>query len=239
VVNRLAGEQALAGAHQLAEEAALRLGAVTEDGVHLDAVLHVHHHAGLADGGLAGVELDLHVLHFRSEDFVVDDVHGHGGCSWKGVSSGKWEVGCIARAAYRWGRGAGLQGLDSPGRPGFRRLRGPGLCCVRCGGGCAAGSLPQALEVGAADGARGNRGRDLAGVALGAAELAHPAAEGHDALRRVAHRADQGVAGGVAAPFDEARVVAGLGGVQVGAEHGIEGLDVGREAGQDMSAGIA
>ena len=42
---RLAGEQPLAGAHQRAHEAAALLlrRAVAEDGLHLDAVLHVHH----------------------------------------------------------------------------------------------------------------------------------------------------------------------------------------------------
>ena len=65
------------------EQAALLRATVAKHGVHVDARIHVHQAARFADGGLAGVELDLHVLHFRTENFVVDDVHGHGGCSWK------------------------------------------------------------------------------------------------------------------------------------------------------------
>ena len=74
---RLAGEQALAGAHERAHEAAgLRLRrAVAEDGLHLDAVVHVHHPAGLGDDGLLRVQLDLDVLEVLAEDLVVDFVH--------------------------------------------------------------------------------------------------------------------------------------------------------------------
>jgi hypothetical protein len=56
---RFAGEQALPRAHERAHESGLLLRAVAEDGLHLDAVVHVHHAAGLGDGGLVRVELDL------------------------------------------------------------------------------------------------------------------------------------------------------------------------------------
>jgi len=61
-----AGQQALACAHELAEEAAL-LGTIAKDGVHGDAFLHVHHHAGFADGGFSGVEFHLDVLHLGTK----------------------------------------------------------------------------------------------------------------------------------------------------------------------------
>jgi hypothetical protein len=50
---------------------------VTEDGVHLYPVLHVHHPAGFADGGFARIELDLDVLHFGPENLVINDIHAH------------------------------------------------------------------------------------------------------------------------------------------------------------------
>ena len=54
------------------------LRAVAEDGLHLDAVVHVHHAAGLGDRGLVGIELDFDELHVVAEDLVVDLVHlGH------------------------------------------------------------------------------------------------------------------------------------------------------------------
>src|SRR5262249_35981015 len=51
-------------------------GAVAEDGFHGDAVVHVHHAAGLGDGGLARIELDLDELHVVPDDPVVHLVHG-------------------------------------------------------------------------------------------------------------------------------------------------------------------
>jgi hypothetical protein len=50
-------------------------GAVAEDRLHLDAVIHEHHAAGLSDYGLGGVELDLDELHVVAVDFVIDHVH--------------------------------------------------------------------------------------------------------------------------------------------------------------------
>ena len=73
-----AGEQALACAHQLAQETAATLvGAVTEDGVHVDAGLHVHHAASLGHDSLARIENDVDVLHVVAVNGVVNDVHGH------------------------------------------------------------------------------------------------------------------------------------------------------------------
>ncbi len=72
---RLAGEQALAGAHQGAHESRLLLGSVAEDRLHLDPVVHVHHAAGFGDGGLVRVELHLDVLQVFPDDLVFDFVH--------------------------------------------------------------------------------------------------------------------------------------------------------------------
>ena len=65
---RLARQQAFAGAHQRAEESTLLRAAVAEDGFHLDAVVHVHHAAGLGHGGFIRVQLDFDVLHVVAED---------------------------------------------------------------------------------------------------------------------------------------------------------------------------
>src|SRR5690242_6181784 len=75
---RLAGDEPLAGAEELAEQSAATLPRrVAEHGVHLDAGVHEHHAAGLADRRLAGVELDLDELHLGTVDLVVHDVHRH------------------------------------------------------------------------------------------------------------------------------------------------------------------
>ena len=55
--------------------ALLLLRAVAEDGLHLDAVVHVHHAAGLGDGGFVRIEFDFDELHVVAEDLVVDLVH--------------------------------------------------------------------------------------------------------------------------------------------------------------------
>jgi fumarylacetoacetate (FAA) hydrolase family protein len=75
---RLAGDQPLAGAEQLAEQSALIGRAVAEHGVQGDAGVHEHHAAGLADRGLARIEFDLDELHLGALDLVVDNVHRHG-----------------------------------------------------------------------------------------------------------------------------------------------------------------
>ena len=59
----------------------LLLAAVAEDRLHLDAGSHVHHRAGLGDGALAGIELDLDELHLAAEDLVVDLVRAPAGRS--------------------------------------------------------------------------------------------------------------------------------------------------------------
>jgi hypothetical protein len=75
---RFTGEQTLARAHQRSEEAALLLRSVPEDRLHLDAVVHVHHAAGLGNGRLVGIQLDFDELHVVAEDPVIDLVHrGH------------------------------------------------------------------------------------------------------------------------------------------------------------------
>ena len=76
---RLAGQQALAGAHERPHEPALLLRPVAEDRLHLDAVVHVHHAAGLGDGGLVRVELDFDKLHVVAVNLVVNLMHlSHG-----------------------------------------------------------------------------------------------------------------------------------------------------------------
>jgi hypothetical protein len=74
---RLACDQTLARAQQLAEQAALLSGAVTEHRVHLDTVLHHHHGAGFTDRCLARVELDLDVLHVIAKNLEINFVHRH------------------------------------------------------------------------------------------------------------------------------------------------------------------
>ena len=49
--------------------------AVSEDRLHLDPVLHIHHAAGLGDDGLGGIQLDLDELHVVAVDVVVNHVH--------------------------------------------------------------------------------------------------------------------------------------------------------------------
>ena len=51
---------------------------ISEDGFHLDAVFHVHHSAGLGDGGLHRVQFHLHELHIVTVNLVLNLVHlGH------------------------------------------------------------------------------------------------------------------------------------------------------------------
>ena len=73
----LAGEHALAGAdEQIHEAAALLPRAVAEDRRHLDRRILVHEAAGLGHRALAGVELDLDVLHLAAVNLVIDLVGG-------------------------------------------------------------------------------------------------------------------------------------------------------------------
>ena len=52
----------------------LLLAAVAEDGLHLDALRHVHHRAGFGDGAFARIELDFDELHLVAVDLEVDVV---------------------------------------------------------------------------------------------------------------------------------------------------------------------
>ncbi len=49
--------------------------AVTKDGLHLDAVVHVHHAARFRDGGFIGVEFQFDELHRVAEHLVINFVH--------------------------------------------------------------------------------------------------------------------------------------------------------------------
>ena len=85
----LAGQDALAGAEQRADDAAaLLLTAVAEDRLHLDAGRHVHHRAGLGDGALARIELDLDELHVLAEDLEVDLVGAPAGAGCRDGAGG-------------------------------------------------------------------------------------------------------------------------------------------------------
>src|SRR5690606_26327386 len=70
----LAGDHALAGRHQLVHEAAAlaRAAAVAEHRVHPHRGVLVHQRAGLGDGALAGVKLDLDELHVGADDAEID-----------------------------------------------------------------------------------------------------------------------------------------------------------------------
>src|SRR5690606_22503620 len=59
----LARQQALAGTDELAHETRVLTRAVAEHARHRNGRMLVHHAAGLGHGALAGVELDLDVLH--------------------------------------------------------------------------------------------------------------------------------------------------------------------------------
>ena len=72
---RFAGEQALARPQQLAHEASFDGGPVSEDGLHADAILHVHHPSGLGHDGLPRVKLDLDELHLAAVKGMLDRVH--------------------------------------------------------------------------------------------------------------------------------------------------------------------
>ena len=72
---RFAGEQAFAGAEQRAHEAGVLRRAVTEDGLHGNMFVHIHHAARLGHDGLLWIELDLDELHFGAVDHIVNFVH--------------------------------------------------------------------------------------------------------------------------------------------------------------------
>ena len=72
---RFTGQEAFSRAHQGAEKPALLRRPVAENGLHLDAVVHVHHAAGLGDGRFLRIQLDFDKLHVVAEDLVVDLMH--------------------------------------------------------------------------------------------------------------------------------------------------------------------
>ena len=51
------------------------LRAVAEDGLHLDAVVHVHHAAGLGHRGFVRIQFDFDELQVIAKNLVVDLVH--------------------------------------------------------------------------------------------------------------------------------------------------------------------
>jgi hypothetical protein len=68
-------EQTFSGTHQFVEKSSTTLcAAVTEDGFHLDAVVHVHERSGFGDHRFLWVEFYFHTLHFLTENSVVDFV---------------------------------------------------------------------------------------------------------------------------------------------------------------------
>ena len=71
-------QHALAGTHERIEEARSLLRAIPKNGLHLDAILHVHHAPSLGNGCLHRVQFDFNILHVVAKDFVIDLVHcGH------------------------------------------------------------------------------------------------------------------------------------------------------------------
>ena len=92
-------------------------------------------------------------------------------------------------------------------------------CLAACG-------LAQAFEVAAADGASGDGGFDFPGVFFGSGEFAHPAAHGHDAFCGAFDSSDRALLGGARAALNQAGVAVGGWGVQVGAQHGVQRLNV-------------
>src|SRR5262245_8017766 len=114
---RLAGQQALAGAHERAHDARLLLlRTVAEDGLHRDAVVHVHHAAGFGDDRFLRIQLDLDELHVVAEDLVIDLVHPSHVASSSSASRER------QRASV------GPPGRSAPmlrGRPGRRNRRSP------------------------------------------------------------------------------------------------------------------
>jgi hypothetical protein len=135
------------------------------------------------------------------------------------------------------------------GRFGLRRGRIALRCCIifdelglgpgplvsriqRRRGGFAASVLADALQEGAPDRARVDRLLDPLLVALGPAELAHPAAERDDADRRVAHGLQRRFRRLVGAKPVVVPVLLVLGRVQVGPERNVERGDFRRDARQ-------
>src|SRR6185436_7370879 len=75
---RFPGQQPFPGAHQAAQEPARAAGlmrTIAEDGLHLDALLHVHHPAGFSDDRFRWIQFHLHKLHVVAVDLVINFVH--------------------------------------------------------------------------------------------------------------------------------------------------------------------
>ena len=49
-------------------------GSITEDGLHLNDCVFVHHGTGFGDGTLTRIQLHLNELHLLSDDLVVDHI---------------------------------------------------------------------------------------------------------------------------------------------------------------------
>src|SRR6185295_6448202 len=108
---RFAGDEALAGAEQLADQAAAAVPRrVAEHRVHPDAGVHEHHAAGLADRRLAGIELYLDELHLATVDLVVHHVHRHR------------PAPVVRRRADSSGAGLRPPGASAPGPPEARTI---------------------------------------------------------------------------------------------------------------------
>jgi hypothetical protein len=75
---RVAGQHALAGGLELVPHALPAATGGIERRRHRDALLHVHHRAGLGDDGLTGVERDDDTLEVIANELVVDFVGAHG-----------------------------------------------------------------------------------------------------------------------------------------------------------------
>src|SRR5687767_49046 len=83
-------QDALAGAEQGAHDAArLPLTAVAKDGLHLDALRHVHHRAGFGDRALTGIELHFDELHLAAVNLEVDVMRAS---AWR-----RWRCEALAR----------------------------------------------------------------------------------------------------------------------------------------------
>ena len=98
---RLAGEQTFARAQQRAHETAVRLRAVTENGFHLDAVVHVHHAASFGDGGFVGVEFDFDELHRVAVNLVINFVHLVHSFAFDKVSTGEMMQSLSSARSYK------------------------------------------------------------------------------------------------------------------------------------------
>src|SRR5437764_6089987 len=76
-------QHALSGTDERIEEARSLLRAIPKNGLHLDAILHVHHAARFGDGCFHRVELDFDELHVIAENFVINFVHAsHRRTAW-------------------------------------------------------------------------------------------------------------------------------------------------------------